>query len=585
MTPLRRNLHVLAAVCILASAAIVYRSWTVQVVEAEMWSTRADRQIVRTIEEIPRRGSILDRSGEPIALSSTRYEIGIASREVPGPEAMQALKEDLEFVLGLSPAEIDRLTDASRTWAVVPGRYGIDTRLALARHRGLHFLPQVSRVYPMGAISTPLLGRLGQDGQVFGGIESRFDDLLSGTPGSTEVYTDVRGQTRRARGERSTPAVPGQDVHLTLDGHLQSAAERILLEAIEAHEAAGGDLVVLDPRTGEVLAIAAFDGRGNPTLSAVGVPFEPGSTIKPFAVAPLMDGGHLSWSDTVDAEGGDAIIDGRRLRDVARRGRIDMLEAFAVSSNIVLAKEVRNLSRESQYGALKDFGFGAHTGIEVPGESAGLLRETDQWSGLSQASLAIGYEMSVTPIQLAAAYGAIANDGVLLRPTIVRSNGGSPDTASHPLSRGVAEDLRMGLAEVIETGSGRNAGLAPYPFGGKTGTSRAWGAEGYDGYFASFAGVFPAEQPQVVIITRIIRPEVGGFYGGAVAAPIARRLVEAILSQQNPFVEAKGLPLEVLKPWQVQGSISGIEPPYRTREALWLNPSDPAGGPPLPIRP
>ena len=545
---LRKVLLLYGVLLVAASMAILYRSWEVQVTEHEFWSEKATQQVVRSIEIMADRGKILDRFGRPIAQSDTRYEIGIAPREIPGTEERMALVRDLVDLIGLTRERALQLTEGDRTWSVVPGRHSVAVRVELSEHRGVHFIPQVARSYPYGDVALPILGRLGQDGQVFGGIEHRFDTLLTGIPGVTQVYTDVRGQRRRARVPGNREAVPGRDVRLTIDIELQASVEAILKDVVDIHRAEGADVVVLDPHNGDVLAISSIGRDGESTGTAVSVPFEPGSSFKPFTLAELFSQSMVTWADTVDGKGGVAMVEGRRLTDVARRDRVTLLEAFAVSSNIILAKLAYKLEEQDQHRILDEFGFGQRTGIALPGESRGVLRPPEQWTRPSQGSLAIGYEASVTPIQLAVAYAALANGGHRLRPRLIHSVQGAdpdafaPDTLGRPIAEPVAQALQRGLAVVVSDGSGASADLGPYPFGGKTGTSRAWSQGGYSGYFSSFVGIFPADRPRFVIVARVLRPSAGAYYGGLVAAPIAKEIVENLLGQGSSLLESATLP-------------------------------------------
>jgi len=308
---------------------------------------------------------------------------------------------------------------------------------------------------------------------------------------------------------------------------------------------------VTDPVTGEVLALVSIrDGRTT-ALSAVNTPYEPGSTLKPFTVAGLLDRGLTTLHDTVDVGNGTWEVEGRTLHDTHTEGRISVGDALRVSSNVGIAKAALALSPGAQYENLRDFGFGGRTGIELPGEVPGTLRRPDQWTGQSAASLAIGYEMSVTPLQMAMAYGALANGGLLMQPHLVREvrdgDGGvvetyEPRVIRRVVSEDVAEMVATALVDVVEDGTGMSARLGTFSVAGKSGTARLAAAGGYEqgAYYASFVGFFPADAPQLVVFVGLDRPK-GTYYGGAVAAPVTRATMEAALAARATPLDRSAL--------------------------------------------
>jgi len=418
--------------------------------------------------------------------------------------------------------------------------------------RGIHFERRLDRFYPQGDVGREVIGAISGDARPLGGVEQQFDELLSGTPGHAVVRRDARGTSEATILLPVEPAVDGADVHLTLDFRLQEIADGALQAAIAGTRAAGGDLLLTDPRTGEILAAVSRRAGRSRSLAAITEPYEPGSTLKPFIVAALLAEGRASLGQMVDAEGGVWQVGRRTIRDVERHGLISLRDALRVSSNIAIVKLAARLSPGQQYRYLRDFGFGTPTGVEYPAESSGRLRRPAQWSGLSQASLAMGYELSTTPLQLAMAYGALANGGVLYEPQLLREIRGVDGDV---LARGDARALRRVLppevasaitdvlATAVSDGTATRAALSTFDVAGKTGTARRTGAGGrYEGgsYTSSFVGYFPARDPQLVIFVKLDQPR-GVIYGGATAAPVTRETLQGILAAHTRAFEGASL--------------------------------------------
>ena len=285
--------------------------------------------------------------------------------------------------------------------------------------------------------------------------------------------------------------------------------------------------------------VSIRDGKAS-GLGVVNTPYEPGSTLKPFTVAGMLERGLASLTDLVDTGNGTWVVNKRTLHDVHGGGVMTLADALRESSNVGIAKAAQVLTPGQQYENLRDYGFGVPTGIEIPGEVGGLLRRPDRWSAQSPASLAIGYEISVTPLQMAMAYGALANGGLLMQPRLVsevRDADGrvlerfEPQVVRRVTSDRVARAVSRVLVDVVEDGTGTAAGLGAFKVAGKTGTTRAYTADkGYaGGHFPSFVGFFPAEDPQLVVFVKLENPK-GAYYGGAVAAPVTRATMEAALA-------------------------------------------------------
>lgn len=525
----------------LAGAAVICaRAGQVQLLEGADWQALAESQHTRDKEIAAARGSILDRDGTPLAVSRETYEVSVAPRELTDRDSAVAL---LTASMGISERKARQLTAPDRKWSVVPGRYPPTVREDLADVRGVYLARELERFSPHGDLARGVVGSV-IDGVGRGGIEQAFDDLLRGTSGRESVARDnvgapIPGETYVVK----TPASGGQ-VTLTLDLDLQEIARQALQEAIDESEAEGGDVLVTDPGTGEVLAsVSILDGRTT-GLGAITTPYEPGSTLKPFTVAAELKYHVAKLTDTVDIGDGTWTVAQRTLHDAEHEsGRISIADALRVSSNVGIAKSAQGLTPGQQYENLRDFGFGAPTGIEIPGEATGILRRPDAWSAQSPASLAIGYEISVTPLQMAMAYGALANGGLLMEPHLVREVRDAQDNVvqrfeprvvRRVVDADVAREVSRVMVDVVKDGTGINAQLGTFDVAGKSGTSRAYSDGGYKGgHNASFVGFFPAEDPQLVVYVRLQRPKGASYYGGAVAAPVTRATMEAALAARR----------------------------------------------------
>jgi len=542
--PVRRRL---ALLCWLVVAAVmIARAVEVQVVERTLWTAEALAQHERSRVVPAARGRILDRNGVELAVSRWRATVGVSPREVEDRrEVAAALVEHL----GVRAETARRVSAGTEAWNVVPGRYSMTQAEWLEGLRGVYVEREPRRLYPREGMARGLLGVV-LEGAGRGGIEQSMDSVLAGKSGREIVVRDSRGREIPGQVAVVEPPVPGRDVVLTIDQDLQAIAEEMLAGAIDSAGARGGDLVITDPRTGEILALTSVVDGSNAALSAVNTTFEPGSTIKPFTTAALLSHRVASLSDSVDTEGGSWQVDGRRINDIAKAGWLTLHEVIKQSSNVGIAKFAARLSRGQQYTSLRDFGFGTLTGVPLPSEASGVLRRPEEWSPLSTHSLAYGYELSVTTLQMAMAFGALANDGWLMEPQLVREvrdhDGGTVRLGrSRAIRRAdparVAEALTPVLVDVVEEGTGSRARMATFRVAGKSGTTRATGEHGgYEpgAYHASFWACFPADDPQLLFFVRLERPQ-DGYFGGEAAAPVVRRILEAVALDRIPEAAAE----------------------------------------------
>jgi cell division protein FtsI (penicillin-binding protein 3) len=431
----------------------------------------------------------------------------------------------------------------------VPGRYEPAMRESLAGVHGIYVERELERFYPHGALARGVLGTV-LDGVGRGGIEQRFESVLRGRPGREVAARDNAGKEIPGEVVRVEEPTPGGEVRLTLDVDLQEIAHQALTEALVKTGALGGDLLVTDPSSGEILALVSVKSGRADALSAINAPYEPGSTLKPFTVAGLLVRGLATLGDSVDTGAeGKWTVEGRTITDVHPYDSLTLGDALRVSSNVGVAWAAQALSPRDRYENLRDFGFGIQTGVELPGEVNGTLRRPDQWSKQSAVSLAIGYEIGVTPLQMALAYGVLANGGVLMEPrlvTEVRDGAGhvletrQPRAVRRVIPGRVARELATVLEDVVEDGTATAARLETFRVAGKTGTTRVNVGGGYlaGRYYSSFVGFFPADQPQLVVFVKLDSPK-GAYYGGATAAPVTRAMMEgALAARQTPLDRA-----------------------------------------------
>ena len=535
---------------VLFAIALVGRAAWVQLGETEQWRTLARQQQVTAIEVPAPRGTILDAAGTVLVESRALVRLDIAPAEVKDrPALAHALT-----ALGVPATFVRRATDPARKWVELPGRYLTTDAAPAMAMRGVHPRAVIERVPPATDGLRRLLGTTNADGRAVGGLEAALDSVLTGTPGSSSLVKAPRGGRFASPNEISAAAIPGHSAVLTLHLGLQGIAERALDEAIDEMDASGGDIVVLDPNTGEIRALASRRARADASgATALTEPYEPGSTLKPFLAAALLERGRVRLDERINTHNGRFSFNGRIITDVHRASDQSFAEVIQYSSNIGMVQFVERLTPREQYEALRDAGFGMATGVPYPSESSGRLRNVRQWSGQSQHSLAMGYELSVTPLQLAAAYAAIANGGELLEPQLVKEIRAPDGTVTFRAERRVvrrimspatSRTVRDLLRDVVTGGSARQAGLETFQLAGKSGTARRVRADGsgYEAgkYTASFVGLFPAEAPQIVILVKLDDPS-GAYYGGRTAAPVTKVVLEAAIAARDAALDRRRL--------------------------------------------
>ncbi len=541
------RLAVVHSCFVVIAVAIVARAGYVQLVQAPSWRAQALRQQMTAVAVPAPRGAILDADGTVLVESRALIRVSIAPRELSATGRSQVVAA--LHALSVPQATIDKVGDTTRKWVPVPGRYLTSDARALTSHRGVHTEPVLERTPPPLAGLRGIVGHASPDGPGLDGVELALDSLLRGTPGRAEAVRDVYGRATRSPGLARTAPRAGSAVVLTLRLGLQDIAERALADAVERTGASGGDVVVLDPRSGDLLALASRRrDPGASTATALTEPIEPGSTLKPFVAAALLDRGRVPLDRVFATHNGVFTVAGRTVHDVHRAATMTFADVIRHSSNIGMILAAEALTPQEHYEALRDFGFGVTTGLPFPSEASGFFRTPARWSRQSKASLSMGYEITVTPVQLAAAYGAIANDGVLMQPQLVREIRAADGTVLHRtqpravrrvISSRTAATMRSLLRTVVDGGTGVRADLATYEVGGKSGTAlRTVNGRYVTGeYNANFVGLFPADDPQLVVLVKLDAPSGSSYYGGQTAAPVMRVVLEAALASSDAALD------------------------------------------------
>ncbi len=495
------------------------------------------------------RGDILDSRGTTIAQSREMVKLDIAPKEV-----RDITKLKIALVRAKIPHEwVARATDTTRHWVSLPDHYLAIDVAAITAMRGVYTTAIVERAYTFSSAMRRIVGRVDADGHAVDGVELSLDTLLRGTPGAATVMRDVHGRRFDSPAASAKPPVTGNTVVLTINQELQEIAERALADAVSNMSAEGGDVLVLDPADGSILALASQ--RNNPlstASTALTEPYEPGSTMKPMIAATLLQQGKARETDIVNTFNGHWTINGRQLTDEHPSDHFSLADVIRFSSNIGIVQFAQRLSPREEFEALRDFGFGSPTGVPYPVEAAGTLRDPGKWSRQSGNSLAMGYEVAVTPLQLADAYVALANDGELLEPALVKEVR-APDgrvlythhreVVRRVVSPDVARRVRQMLLGVVEDGgTAKRADLGSFSLAGKTGTARRTQNGHYmpSQHIPTFVGLFPGDNPQFVILVKIDNPQ-GAYTGGLTAAPVTKTIVEAALASRNASLNRRSL--------------------------------------------
>jgi len=550
----------LAALLVLWCLVIAGRLTQLQIVDYGDFTQRASRQQRRTIDVSPRRGVIYDRNGHELAMTISVDSVFAVPSDMPDLAMAAGL---LGRVLGVPANEMLAKLDTSKNFVWVARKLDAPKadRIRALNLKGIYFQKETKRFYPKRELAAQVLGYVGLDDEGLGGIEKKFDDQLRGKAGKMFVSVDAR-QKSLGRVERAPE--PGDNLVLTIDEKLQYIAERELDRAIAETRAAAGTVVIQNPKTGEILALAsrptfnpnAFHETSPQALKnrAVSDIYEPGSTFKIVTVAGALEERLTKPEEIIDCQMGSITVGGLRIRDHKKYGMLSVEQIIANSSDVGAIKLGLRLGERKFDQYIRAFGFGSQTGIELPGETRGLTKPVQKWSKVSIGAISMGQEIGISAVQLGGLISTIANGGVYVPPRILMTHSGPVDTktaqvpgtfvpaAFHPgeekrvISSNTAAQMKRMLQAVVQSGTGPKAQLQGYSSAGKTGTAQKvdpnTGAYSKTKYVASFAGFAPINDPAVVIVV-ILDSAVGLHQGGQIAAPVFSRIAQQVLPYLN----------------------------------------------------
>jgi len=510
MQIVKARFHFIIFILILGAGAVISRLFYIQVINFDKYTAISNRQSQRRVVLKARRGTIYDRLGRPIAVSSDKK---------------------VKVQVNTLKANADNTKNVA--------------------------LAELNRIYPFGELAGTVIGYTGRDGYGLGGIESECDKLLSGEDGWTIVRRDAVAYKNNKNRYRtndlpSKAPLPGSDIYLTIDMDVQKIVQNVLKQTISSLGAKGALGIVMEPNTGKIIAMAnepcfnpnipglyPLDQRKNLVVSRN---YEPGSTFKVVSAAAALEKGVFSANDSIYGNNGVYEVYDQSIKDHKAFGWLSFTDAMAHSSNVCFAKIADKVGNDDLYRYTRNFGFGSRTDIRLPGEERGIVHPVKMWSGRTRVTMAIGHEITATLLQMAALFGSVANDGVYLQPRIIervkRPGAIDPDTTvcrpvRRVISANTAATLKAMLHEVVATGTGVRAGIKGLEIAGKTGTSQIWdmdsGAYSNNRYHASFIGFTPVEKP-VLLCGIVVDEPAQGEAGGLAAAPAFRKIIRQIIS-------------------------------------------------------
>jgi cell division protein FtsI (penicillin-binding protein 3) len=552
MTVSQRRLLQLFAFLSAWAVVVAARLVQVQLVRHDDYVSRAQRQQERTLELTPVRGSILDAHNRVLAESVAATSIYADPQVIADPRATAKALAAIP-ALHLTAREIEAKLTAGGAFAWVARQLPVDVAAQIKQLHlpGIYELEEHRRSYPRGMLAANVIGYVGLDGEGLAGVEHSLDSTVRGRPGRVTLLRDARKGSYLVGGEGANRAIDGNDVVLTIDSVVQFIAERALANAVNEQHAAGGSAIVMDPSTGAILAMASlptFDPNRFRDFATIAWRnrnvqdiYEPGSTFKVITASAGIEEGVVTPSQIIDCGNGSIQIANVEIHEHGgnRYGLLTFEDVMVHSSNVGAVRVGLSLGENRFYRYIRKFGFGERTGVELPGETPGVLRRTERWSEVSNASISFGQEIGVTPLQLLTAISTVANGGMRVPPHIVDhvvdANGNvlaQPPRATpvRVISERTAAILNEILKAVVARGTGRAAALAEHVVAGKTGTAQKAVRGGYspDKVIASFAGYVPADRPRLAILVVVDEPKLSQ-YGGTVAAPAFKEIAESTL--------------------------------------------------------
>ncbi|MFP4526956.1 MAG: penicillin-binding transpeptidase domain-containing protein [Candidatus Kapaibacterium sp.] len=537
---------------------IIFRLFIIQVVNAEKYSELARRQHESKVVLRAERGAIHDRKGRLLAATIRSVSVAVDPKMLKNKEKVAAA---IARATGMDKFDVlGRIESTTRSFlwikrGIMPGRAEALTKL---NDPGLIIIPEPKRIYPYGRIGAQLIGATDIDNRGISGIELRWDSLLRGSAGYMIMRRDALGRKQPAADLPLAPPVDGNSLRLTIDIDLQSILEYELRQGVLSSRAESGTAIVLHPATGEVLAMASYPGFDPNRITresesslrnqAVTDLLEPGSTFKLITAAAALEENVVTPDMVFDGHKGRLRVGRVTIDDSHPLDQATFREAVEHSSNIIFSKIATKIPDNLLYKYIRDFGFGIALDIELPGEVSGKILKPDELTSTMKRFVGFGYGISATPLQLANAYSTVANHGEMMRPMLVRNintPSGSelrefrPEKIRRVISPRTADTLAALLTGVVDSGTGRNARIEGIRIAGKTGTSQQYvgGVYSKRDYNASFAGFFPADDPQLALFIIIDRPK-GNYYGGAAAAPVFRNIAARTMNAFEKYIYA-----------------------------------------------
>ena len=541
---LARRVYVLIAVMLFWGTVIATRLFLLHVVQSADYKQRAERQHQRTLDVVPRRGIIYDRNGNELAVSIKVDSVFAVPEEIADPGSTV---RKLSALTGVSKKELLQKLDTDRSFVWIKRRLNAAEAAAIqaAKLPGIYFQKEDRRFYPNRELASHVLGYVNIDEDGMGGLEYRYNNSVRGDNGRVVIMTDARGRSFQ---RMEQPPVPGANLVTTIDENIQYIVEKELHTAVEQTRAKNISIIAMDPRTGEILAMANYptfnpneyskygsDAWINRALSNT---YEPGSTFKIVTAGSALEEKLTNPNERIDCQMGSIVLFGHRIRDSHPFGVLSVKEIIQHSSNVGAIKLGLRLGDERLASYIDRFGFGKPTGIDLPGEEKGLTKPASRWSKISIGAISMGQEIGVTPLQIVRMVSTIANGGILYQPYVVKKiqdpqKGALSETeprGARIMSNETALQLREMLEEVVTDGTAKGSKLEGYRAAGKTGTAQKIenGRYSHTKYIASFVGYAPASNPVVSLVVVVDEPR-GAYYGAEVAAPVFKRIAEQIL--------------------------------------------------------
>ncbi|MDP8299000.1 MAG: penicillin-binding protein 2 [Candidatus Tantalella remota] len=545
----RARQYLLFFLLIAALVSLLIRLFFLQVLQFDNFAEMAQDQHNKVLKVEARRGTIFDRRKEPLAINLDVLSVYADPRSIKQKETTA---EILGGILNLDKAGLQKKLGRDKSFIWIKRKIDEDSvrEIRAEKLTGVHFLTESRRSYPSDNTASHIVGFAGMDNNGLEGLEMVFDDKLKGTPGWRHLVRDAKRRTVMFNDAKSVPAENGHNLLLTIDGVIQYVAEEEIRKMAVKYNASGATAVVMDPHTGEILAMASYpdydlnDFSNTPRdimkNSAVSSIYEPGSVFKIVAASAALNEGTVQLEDEFDCENGEYRVGGRVLHDYHSYGNLSFIDVIAKSSNIGTVKVAQDLGEDKLYEYIEGFGFGSKTGIDLPGEVAGISRPPSRWSRSDITTIPMGQGIAVTPVQLASAISVIANGGYLMKPYVVDSvtnwegdviESFGPVQKRKVLDEETCDKMIKILRRVVTDGTGRRAKSRKYAVCGKTGTAQMVNPAGgyYDNkYYATFIGFAPEEDPRICVVV-IARDPHPVYFGGSVAGPAFRRIAERTL--------------------------------------------------------